>query len=225
MKPTIVASHNRHAESVAVPKVAIKDSNSKTVPGTKHAILTRCEIDSMSVFRAKGVCSTSPHAEMTSTARALFTLNRWPHRGGSHTSTLKRAFSNEAHFLVGQSCVRACVVCFQPINQSTNHNIIMHSPQQKSHLFGNNELIFQSSSATCRYRIYSNQLRPPPHKSTMQLLKLILTSLLFVAPVAATDAKGTLWLKEKSEEKDVVATGSGLLYKVGFSSSVRLLTK
>lgn len=50
----------------------------------------------------------------------------------------------------------------------------------------------------------------------MQLVKLILTSLLFVAPVAATDAKGTLWLKEKSQEKDVVATGSGLLYKVGF---------
>jgi len=113
MQPHIVASRNRHAESMIVPKVAIKDRTSKPTPGTKHAILIRCEIDSMSVFKTKGACSTSPHAEITRTARALFTLERTPGRiVVPHSRTLKQAFSNGAF---SRPCL--FVFSFQPITQ------------------------------------------------------------------------------------------------------------
>jgi hypothetical protein len=58
----------------------------------------------------------------------------------------------------------------------------------------------------------------------MQLLKFFLAALLVVAPATATDAKGMEWLKEKSQEKDVIATGTGLLYKVRFREGASRLS-
>ena len=78
--PIVVTTRSRHAASVAVPTAARKDKANNAAPGTNEAIFMRGEIASVLASRAMGTCRASPHAENTSTARALFTLLRTPGR-------------------------------------------------------------------------------------------------------------------------------------------------
>ena len=51
------------------------------------------------------------------------------------------------------------------------------------------------------------------------LLLKVLTLAAFIATAGATDAAGTAFLEQKAQESGVVATGSGLLYKIIKSSA------